>query len=78
MDMNPKLMKAEKELLDKILPLQRKHIFTKTYGDGEISRVTRKDDLTGVYVYFHSNLHGEIKLDGEEFLLELNKEVSRK
>ncbi|MFF2834274.1 hypothetical protein ACFVSK_21120 [Cellulosimicrobium cellulans] len=78
MDMNPKLKKAEKELLDKILPLQRKHIFTKTYGDGEISHVTRKDDLTGMYVYFHSNLHGVIKLDGEEFLLEINKEASRK
>lgn len=72
MDMNPNLKKTEKELLDKILPLQRKHIFAKTYGDGEISRVTRKDDLTGVYVYFHSNLHGVIKLDGEEFLLEIN------
>lgn len=72
MDMNPQLKKTEKELLGLILPLQRTHLLTKSYGDGEITRVTRKDDLTGVYVYFHSNLHGVIKLDDEEFLLEIN------
>lgn len=71
MDMNPRLTDPENDLLAKILPLQGKHLFTKTLGDGEIVKVTRKDDFTGAYVYYHSNLHEELKLDGNEFLDEL-------
>ncbi|GAB6989403.1 hypothetical protein [Paenibacillus pini] len=69
--MNPKLTNIEKDLLECILLLRKRHLFTKTLGDGQIQRVTRKDDLTGINVYFHSNLHGEMKVDGEEFLKEL-------
>lgn len=71
MDLNPKVSQVEGKLFSKILPLQGKHIFTKSLGDGEINRVTRKNDLSGVNVCFHSNAHGEIKLDGVEFLEEV-------
>jgi hypothetical protein len=73
MDMNPKVTDVEKELMDKVLSLQGKHIFTKNFGHGEIEMVTRKNDLTGIYVYFHSNLHGTVKLDGVEFLEEMEE-----
>lgn len=66
--MNPNVTSAEKSLLEQIMPMQGKHVFTSNLGDGEIDTITRKNDLSGVYVYFHSNLHGQIKLDGEEFL----------
>lgn len=69
--MNPSVNLSEKELLDKVLPMQGKHIFTCSLGDGEINSVTRKNDLSGIYVYFHSNIEGEIKLDGVEFLEEV-------
>ncbi|PLS19193.1 hypothetical protein CVD28_01940 [Bacillus sp. M6-12] len=71
--MNPAVTDGEKSIMDKVLPLQGKHIFTKNLGDGEINMVTRKNDLSGIYVYFHSNLDGEIKLDGEEFLEEIEE-----
>jgi hypothetical protein len=73
MDMNPKATEVEKSVMDKVLPLQGKHIFTKNFGDGEINMVTRKNDLSGIFVYFHSNLDGEVKLDGEEFLEEIEE-----
>ncbi|MFF2532491.1 hypothetical protein ACFVS2_26850 [Brevibacillus sp. NPDC058079] len=72
MDMNPKVTDIEKGLLDQVLPLRGKHIFTKNYGDGEIDDVTRKNDLSGIIIYFHSNLEGVILLDGEEFLSEVD------
>jgi len=68
MDMNPEITEQEKDILHKTMALQGKHILTKSFGDGEINMITRKNDLSGVYVYFHSNREGEIKLDGEEFL----------
>lgn len=76
--MNPKVTDVEKDLMDKVFPLQGKHIFTKNFGDGEINLVTRKNDLSGIYVYFHSNAEGEIKLDGQEFLEDIDevKEIS--
>jgi len=73
MDMNPKVTDVEKELLEKIMPMQGKHIFTKNYGDGEIEMFTRKNDSSGIFVYFHSNLDGTIKLDGVEFLKEIEE-----
>lgn len=73
MDINPKVTNVEKELMDQVLPLQGKHIFTKNLGDGEIEMVTRKNDLSGIYVYFHSNLEGTLKLDGNEFLEEVEE-----
>lgn len=72
MDLNPKVTQVERNLFSRIIPLKGKHIFTKSLGDGEINMVTRKNDLSGVYVYFHSNAHGEIKLDGVEFLEEVD------
>jgi hypothetical protein len=71
MDLNPKLTKTEQEILNEVLPLQNKHIFTKSIGDGEIIHITRKNDLSGIHIYFHSNLHGQMKLDGIEFLEEI-------
>ncbi|KTF59777.1 MULTISPECIES: hypothetical protein [Bacillus amyloliquefaciens group] len=68
MDLNPKMTDTESKLFNKIYRMQRKHIFTKNFGDGEISKVTRKDDLSGLYVYFDSNIDGQIKIDGLEFL----------
>lgn len=73
MDLNPEMTNVEKELMDKIMPMQGKHIFTKNYGDGEIEMFTRKNDLSGIYVYFHSNLDGTVKLDGNEFLEEIEE-----
>lgn len=73
MDMNPKVTEVEKELMDKIMPLQGKHIFTKNYGDGEIEMVTRKNDLSGIFVYFHSNMDGTVKIDGKEFWEEVEE-----
>ena len=69
--MNPIVTSTEKELMEKVLPMQGKHIFTTSFGDGEINMVTRKNDLSGIWVYFHSNLDGEIKLDGDEFVEEV-------
>lgn len=74
MDMNPTVTEVEKDLLDVIIPMQGKHIFTKTLGDGEIEMITRKNDLSGIWVYFHSNMDGVLKIDGKEFLQEV-KEV---
>ena len=71
MDFNSKLSQGEEKLLSKILLLQGKHIFTKTLGHGEITRVTRKNDQSGVNVYFYSNIHEALKLDGEKFLEEI-------
>lgn len=71
--MNPKVTNTEKEVMEQVLPLQGKHIFTKNFGDGEIEMVTRKNDLSGIWVYFHSNLDGEVKLDGREFLDEIEE-----
>ena len=73
MDMNPEVTDVEKELMDQVLPLKGKHIFTKNFGDGEIEIVTRKNDLSGIYVYFASNLDGTVKLDGQEFLDEIEE-----
>jgi hypothetical protein len=70
--MNPAMTDVEKDLHSKIKPLQGKHIFTKNLGDGEINKVTRKNDLSGMWVYFHSNLEGELKLDATEFLSEVD------
>lgn len=62
-------------MLKKVMDLQGKHIFTKTFGDGEINTITKKsfNEEDGVFVYFHSNREGEIKLDGEEFLKDIEK-----
>lgn len=68
MDMNPQLTTDEFHIVDRLLQLQFCHLQTKELGDGEIDRITRKGDGTGAFVYFHSNLHGRIKIDGEEFL----------
>ena len=70
--MNPAMTDVEKDLHSKIKPLQGKHIFTKNLGDGEINKITRKNDLSGMWVYFHSNLEGELKLDATEFLSEVD------
>lgn len=35
--------------------------------------ITRKNDLSGMYVYFHSNWHGEIKLDGQGILNDIDE-----
>ncbi|MGG0939198.1 hypothetical protein ABHN11_24605 [Brevibacillus centrosporus] len=57
------------DIIVQLLSLQGKHIFTEDLGDGEVNNITFKDhSRTGCFVYFHSNLHGEVKLDGEEFL----------
>ncbi|MCB5337171.1 hypothetical protein JTE87_04175 [Bacillus amyloliquefaciens] len=48
MDFNPKMTDNESKLFNKIYRMQRKHIFTKNFGDGEISKVTRKNDLSGL------------------------------
>jgi len=71
--MNPEITNVEKDLMEQVMPLQGKHIFTKNFGDGEINLITRKNDLSGIFVYFHSNLEGEIKLDGVEFLEEVEE-----
>jgi len=62
-------------MLQKAMDLQGKHIFTKTFGDGEINTITKKsyDEADGIFVYFHSNRDGEIKLDGEEFLNDIER-----
>jgi hypothetical protein len=75
MDMNPTISPVEKSLLDQILPMQHKHVFTKTLGDGQIEKVTRYNDLSGVWVYFFTNDEGgyELKLDGNEFLNEVEE-----
>lgn len=69
--MNPKLNEAESDILEQLLPLQNKHIFTNSFGDGQIELITRKNDLSGAWVYFDSNEHGTVKLDGKEFLNEI-------
>lgn len=71
--MNPTITNPEQTILDQVMPLQGKHIFTKNLGDGEINLITRKNDLSGICVYFHSNWHGEMKLDGQEFLDEVEE-----
>lgn len=73
MSFNPSMTPIENNLWDKITPLRGKHLFTKHYGDGEIETITRKNDLSGLFVYFHSNLEGSIKLDGQEFLNEVEE-----
>jgi len=57
-------------MFDKISKLYGKHIFTKDFGDGELVDITKKTHNIedGLYVYFHSNRDGEVKLDGKEFL----------
>jgi hypothetical protein len=62
-------------LIGQILPLKRKHIFTKTLGDGHIEKVTLHNDLKGCWVFFFTNDDGgyQIRLDGKEFLEELDE-----
>ncbi len=48
MDMNPPVTGVELLLLDKLMPLQRKQIKTRTFGQGEIRLLTRKNDLSGI------------------------------
>lgn len=59
------------DVMKKILPLQGKHLFTEHLGDAEIERLTLKSNPSGVWVYFHSNLHGCIRYDGKELLEEI-------
>jgi hypothetical protein len=75
MDMNAPINPVELTLLDQLIPMQNKHIFTKNYGDGEIVILTRHNDLQGVWVYFYTNAEGgyEEKIDGAEFLREVEK-----
>jgi hypothetical protein len=71
MDMNPPVTGVEHLLLDKLMPLQRKQIKTRTFGQGEIRLLTRKNDLSGIWVYFQDEQKGEVKVDGEAFLREV-------
>jgi len=64
---------SKEGLFGKVSGLEGKHVFTKSFGDGEINMITKKNDLTGYYVYFHSNADGEIKLDAEEFLADVDE-----
>lgn len=65
---------AEKKLLEQIMPLQNQLLQTKTYGDGEIGIITRKNDRSGIFVYFNSRTCGQVRIDGEEFLEEIKNQ----
>ena len=78
MDLNPKVTPTEKELLKMVMPLQEKQIITKTLGEGKIDCITRKNDLSGVFVYFKAKENTISKLDGVEFLNIIDKVIEPK
>lgn len=73
--MNPAPTKAEHEQWLLLNPLRGKWLIFKTLGDGEIVTITRKNDLSGYWVYFFTNDDGgyEDKMDAMEFLAEIEE-----
>jgi hypothetical protein len=65
---NSKLDEGGKLLLARVDNLRGKHIFTKTFGDGEIDLVLFTKDGSDIEVLFHSNAEGQVFLPLGEFL----------
>lgn len=77
---NPQVGVTEESQFNRLKPLMKKHIFTKSYGDGQIESITRKNDLSGLWVYFYTNWdevpfdrdkNGCVKIDAEVFLSDI-------